>query len=222
MPHAAREATSEYCRVRVGATTAAAVRFYPRALGAVIGFPSERFAQGNYGRHATGIAGRLSAAVLRGLVNELMDSASIADWVLDEQVGRAAAGTAAAVWQRLIVVVGERDVAALELSPLLVNALVPTSVSASEVRHESCRRAIGGARVKIKAVLGAVELPLSDFVSLNPGDVIVLDTRLGGACRVEVAGVAPVAEAGLGKQGAFRAICVQRMHPTSPQTDKKN
>lgn len=200
---------AESYRVSTSAAKALDVRFFPRGLSAVMGLPPERLASGPGAPR--GLAAQLSAALLRGFVNELMDSASIATWQLDERHSRAPADrTRRSLSQRALVAVGERDLAELELPPLLVNALVPSSGSPSKGRLETCRGSIGKARLKIDAVLGNVELSLADFISLARGDVIVLGTALGGGCRVEVPAVAAIADAVVGKRGEQRAIRIRR------------
>jgi flagellar motor switch/type III secretory pathway protein FliN len=187
------------------------VRFYPRALGAVIGVPLEGFSATAIASRSAGLASQLSNALLRGFVNELMDSASIADWELEDLARRSSPSRASrALLQRAFVTVGERDVAALELAPSLVNALVPAAGALRKGTFQPRRGAIGGGRVKIEAVLGTVELSVADLMSLSRGDVLVLDTRLGDACSIKVPQVAGIAEAVVGKRGQMRAVRVRR------------
>jgi flagellar motor switch/type III secretory pathway protein FliN len=200
---------AESYRISANGAVVLDVRFFPRSLSAVVGMPPERLSSGSGAPR--GLAAQLSAALLRGFVNELMDSASIATWEFDERGARAHAERAKrSLSQRALVAVGERDLAELELAPLLVNALVPAPGSESKERVEARRGAIGDARVTIAAVLGNVELSLADFLSLDRGDVIVLGTRLGNNCRVEVPAVAAIGEAVVGKRGEQRAIRIRR------------
>lgn len=206
---------AESYRISTNGAAALDVRFFPRALSAVVGLPPERLASGSGAPR--GLAAQLSAALLRGLVNELMDSASIATWQLDERGARTQADRAKrSLAQHALVSVGERDLAELELPPLFVNALVPAAASQSKERVETRRGAIGKARVKIDAVLGNVELSVAEFLSLDRGDVIVLGTRLGNGCRVEVPAVAAIAEAVVGKRGDRRAIRIRSADTARP------
>lgn len=188
------------------------VRFFPRGLSAVVGFPPDRLAAGSGAPR--GLAAQLSAALLRGFVNELMDSASIAAWEFDERGARAPLDRRKrSLSQRALVAIRDRDLAELCLSPLLVNALVPAAESRGRGRVDTRRAAIGKARVKVDAVLGSVELSVADFLTLDRGDVLVLGTRLANGCRLEVPAVAAIAEAVVGKHGDRRAIRIRRTEP---------
>jgi flagellar motor switch/type III secretory pathway protein FliN len=186
------------------------IRFFPRALTAVMGFPTDGLSAAG-APPAKGLAAQLSSAMLRGLVNELMDSASVAKWEFDEGGWRPhGQRTKRSLSQRALVSIGDRDLAELEISPLIVTGLVPLGAPQSKGRVEPRRGAIGKARVKLDAVLGNVELSVSEFLSLDRGDVIVLGTRLGHGCRVEIPEVGGVAEAVVGKRGEHRAVRIRR------------
>ena len=202
--------------VRVGAATATDLRLYAHRLGAVLGVPLDRWSALTPHASATSLAERLWQGLARGLVNELMDSASIAAWELDALDDAPAARNR---WrgppQEVRVSVGDEVIASLILAPLLINALVPAVAPAGGARTEPCRRAIGNERIRLEAILGEAEMSLADFASLGEGDVIVLDTRLGGDCRLGVPGVAVVADAALGKHGTARAVRVSRAQVTN-------
>jgi hypothetical protein len=202
-------------RVRAGAATAAEVRLYPYRLARVLGVPLDRWSPVTPSASSRSLAGRLWQAVMRALVNELMDSASIAAWELEASDPPAASRNRRGPTQGVSVIVGDDVVASLELAPLLVNALVPTGAAAGGARTEPRRRAIGGERIKIEAILGEAEMSLADFASLGEGDVVVLDAGLGGSCRLGVPGVAAVADAVLGRRGRARAVRVSRVQITN-------
>ena len=200
---------AESYRISANGAAALEVRFFPRGLGAVVGLPADRVASG--AGALRGLAAQLAAALLRGLVNELMDSASIAAWDFDERVGGQPARCGEHLSsQRALVAVADREIAELVLLPPLVNALAPPGGQQGKGRVEPRRAAIGKARVKVDAVLGTVELSVSDFLSLDRGDVIVLGTRLAHGCRVEVPRAAALAEAVVGRCGDRRAVRIRR------------
>ena len=204
------DAQAESHHVAANGVAVLDIRFFPRGLNAVVGFPAAGPSAAGAPR-AKGLAAQLSSAMLRGLVNELMDSASVAKWEFDEGCWRPhGQRTKRSLSQRALVTIGDRDLAELEISPLIVNGLVPLGGSQSKGRVEPRRGAIGKARVKLDAVLGTVELSVSEFLSLDRGDVVVLGTRLGHACRVEIPGVGGVAEAVVGKHGEHRAVRIRR------------
>lgn len=200
-------------RVRAGAATATDLRLYAYRLGVVLGVPLDRWSALTPHASPTGLSERLWNALARGLVNELMDSASIAAWELDalDDAAAAARERSRGPSQEICVAVGDEVIASLQLAPVLVNALVPAAAPAGNVRTEPRRRAIGSERIEVEAILGEAEMSLADFASLGEGDVIVLDARLGGNCRLGVAGVAMVADAVLGKRGSARAVRVSRV-----------
>jgi flagellar motor switch/type III secretory pathway protein FliN len=197
-------------RVRTEAGTALDVRLHPRALGSIFGVPAERFFSRVAASDDDTLDARLSLAILRGLAGELMDSASIGEWSFEDHDAREDADTATKLaGQRALFSVADREVVTLELAPLLVNALVPAGAAESDGGLEPCRDAIGDARLSIEAVLGGVDLSVADFLSLNRGDVIVLESRLGDCCRVEIPAVGAVAQAVVGRLGSVRAVWVR-------------
>jgi len=199
-------------RVRAGAATATDLRLYAYRLGVVLGVPLDRWSALTPHTPSTSLAERLWHALARGLVNELMDSASIAAWELDALDDSAAVRERSGGFsQEICVIVGDEVIASLQLGPMLVNALVPVAVPVGNTRTEPRRRAIGNERIEIEAILGEAEMSLADFASLGEGDVIVLDARLGGNCRLGVSGVAMVADAVLGKRGTARAVRISRV-----------
>jgi flagellar motor switch/type III secretory pathway protein FliN len=210
-PPQVRELLAESYRVRAGGVPMLDIRFYPRALCAVVGLPADGFSSTAVTSRPAGLAAQLSRALLRSFVNELMDSASIADWEFEELPRRAPASHAPrAPLQRAFVTAGDSEVAALELSPSLVNALAPAVAVPRKGAFQPRRGAIGEARVKVEAILGTVELSVADVMSLGRGDVIVLDARLGAGCEINVPRIAAVAEAVVGKRGGMRAVRIRR------------
>lgn len=208
LPHVLDPLAESY-RISANGAAALEVRFFPRGLGAVAGLPADRVASG--AGALRGLAAQLAAALLRGLVNELMDSASIAAWSFDERAGgQPARNGAQSPSQRALLAVGGREIAELVLLPPLVNALAPPGGQHGKGRVEPFRAAIDKARVKVDAVLGTVELSVSDFLSLDRGDVIVFGARLGQGCRVEVPKAAALAEAVVGRRGDRRAVRIRR------------
>jgi flagellar motor switch/type III secretory pathway protein FliN len=189
------------------------VRLFPRGLTAVVGVLPDRWSSGHGSPRENSLAAQLSAALLRGFVNELMDSASIAAWEFDERPRPQGERAKRTLSQRALVSVADRDLAEIELAPGLVNALVPAGGQQSSRRLESRRGSIGKARVTVDAVLGNVEMSVADFLSLDHGDVIVLGTRLGQGCRVQIPAVAAIAEAVVGKCGDRRAVRIRRTDP---------
>lgn len=204
---------AESYRISANGATALDVRFFPRGLTPVVGVLVDRWSAGPGEPRANGLAAQLSAALLRGLVNELMDSASIAAWQLDERPRPQGERAKRPLSQRALVSIADRDLAEIELAPDLVNALVPADGQQSPRRLESRRGSIGKARMKVEAVLGNVEMSVADFLSLDRGDVIVLGTRLGQGCRMQIPAVAAVAEAVVGRRGDHRAVRIRRTEP---------
>lgn len=196
-------------RVRSGSGIAADVRIDQHRLGLVLGVPLDRWAPSAAKTSSSSLADRMWQALMRGLVNELMDSASIAAWELEQLDHTARRPPARPTSQEASIVVGDDVVAHLELGPLVVNALVPLASAVGGTKTEPRRRAIGTERLRVEAVLGAVELSLADFASLGEGDVVVLDARIGSECRLDVPGVATVADAVPGRQGTARAVRVR-------------
>jgi hypothetical protein len=199
-------------RVRVGAVDAADVHLFEYRLGTLLGLPLDRWSAVARQASATSLAERLWHALVRGLVNELMDSASIGGWELEPcEYGATSKRTACGPSQEVSVSVGDNVIVRLKLAPLLINALVPAVAAATGARTEPRRHAIGRERVGLQAVLGEVAMSLADFASLRVGDVIVLEEPLGSGCRIAVPGVAVVADAVLGKRGTARAVRISRV-----------
>jgi flagellar motor switch/type III secretory pathway protein FliN len=196
------------------------VRVFPRGLTAVVGVLPDRWSSGPGAPRANGLAAQLSAALLRSLVDELMDSASITAWRFEEPARPQGERAKRALSQRALVSVADRDLAEIELAPDLVNALVPAGNQPSAGHVESRRGSIGKARVKVDAVLGNVEMSVADFLSIDRGDVIVLGERLGQGCRVQIPTVAAVAEAVVGKRGDHRAVRIRRTEPGARAANK--
>jgi len=100
-------------RVRAGAATATDLRLYAYRLGVVLGVPLDRWSALTPHASPTGLSERLWNALARGLVNELMDSASIAAWELDalDDAAAAARERSRGPSQEICVAVGDEVVA---------------------------------------------------------------------------------------------------------------
>jgi flagellar motor switch/type III secretory pathway protein FliN len=180
------------------------------AVAALVGVSGSTSDAGS--AHATQtLAHEVQAEILRALCAAVVEAARISDATIEEVRGTDADGIDRRRCASAAISIGTgRAKFTLLLAARLVDALAARPMSGGSGMVGRRRAAIVDVPVRVEAMLGEVEVTLTDLVALTAGDVIVLEQSLASAGFLTTSDGTRIAAAHLGKVGAVRAVSVAK------------